>query len=201
MQSKRHWLMTRSGRKFVLNAPSESMVRWDDIGEALAKMCRFNGHCRGFYSVAQHSILVADALYAEYRIYGLLHDAHEAYIGDIISPVKKSIGMSRQSHLDAMQDAIDKCIYAAVKIPPPDETLAQRIRVADMRALATEWRDLIDHDGQPLFEDEDLRPFKAPIATLSSWQAARALYMKDLGQELRQRGVDVDLDWATRSWT
>ena len=194
MANKQAWLTTRSGIQFFLNSPSESMIHWDDIAESLAKTCRFNGHCRGFYSVAQHSMIVANAMPIESRIYGLLHDAHEAYTGDIISPVKNCIGTVRQSRLDSMQNNIDRQIYSAAKIPPPNEDLKQRIHIADIRALATEWRDIVvsKHDGRPFFkDDEDLRPFDGHIKPLPNWETAKAAFLQDLAQELQHRGIDI----------
>ncbi len=63
-----------------------------DIAHALALQCRYNGHCKYFYSIAQHSVLVAER-YKDKRmsLFGLLHDAAEAYLGDLIAPLKAEI--------------------------------------------------------------------------------------------------------------
>jgi len=65
------------------------MVRLDDIVHSLSLMNRFNGAALFPYSVAQHSLHVASLLPAELRLEGLLHDAAEAYIGDMVSPLKQ----------------------------------------------------------------------------------------------------------------
>lgn len=82
------FIETAHGRKFLLNAP---MFYIGEIAHALSQQTRFGGHGKRFYSVAEHSVLVAnlcaDLGLAE-PLEGLLHDAAEAYIGDMPSPVK-----------------------------------------------------------------------------------------------------------------
>lgn len=88
-----NWIETYTGRKFYPIDPDPDDINIEDIAHALSLICRFNGHCRFFYSVAQHSLGVQEELAREgyskvYQLYGLLHDAAEAYLADVISPVK-----------------------------------------------------------------------------------------------------------------
>jgi len=73
----------------------ESDVEIEDIAHALSMLCRYNGHVDQFYSVAQHSVLVAEQFEhyngQEGALAALLHDAAEAYVGDMISPIKKQM--------------------------------------------------------------------------------------------------------------
>jgi len=89
------WVMTASGRRFWPLAPRAADVHLEDIAHALAAIARFGGHTRVPYSVAQHSVLVSRELAAaspvpEVALIGLLHDAAEAYLGDVPRPLKHS---------------------------------------------------------------------------------------------------------------
>lgn len=143
------WLQTRSGRKFPLIDPCVEHVYWPDVIYALAHTNRFGGHV-GHYSVAQHSCLVADQLRPEWRLYGLLHDAHEAYVGDIATPLKRALGANRpyvtapaMHQLDHIVRGIDFAIYSAADLcyPVPQE-IDEAVHIADRRAIVTERRDL-----------------------------------------------------------
>lgn len=85
--------MTNTGRIFDHSSPHPSMVDIEDIADGLSKACRWNGGVRGFYSIAQHSVLpivhklIPEEFYAAY----LLHDAAEAYIKDMIRPVRRGL--------------------------------------------------------------------------------------------------------------
>lgn len=142
----RPWVQTASGGKFHLHDPSPEEVCLRDIAESLAKACRFNGHTQFFYSVAQHSCLVMDLLTSvEALPYGLLHDAHEAYTGDLITPMRHVLTM--QAGYDVWEEItkdIDRAIHEAFGLKwPPHPTLLKLVEEADRQALATEKRDLM----------------------------------------------------------
>jgi len=82
------WCQTFTGRKFWPLDPRPEDIDIIDIAHALANVCRFGGHSRVFYSVAQHSVLVSQHCPAEFAMHGLMHDAAEAYIGDMVRPLK-----------------------------------------------------------------------------------------------------------------
>lgn len=77
---------TYFGTKIDLLDPRPEQININDIAWALSNLCRFVGHVKSFYSVAQHSILVSEM--SGWSLEGLLHDATEAYLGDISSPLK-----------------------------------------------------------------------------------------------------------------
>jgi len=130
-----NWQLTFSGRQFYPMSPLPAEVCLEDIAHALANICRFGGHCRQFYSVAQHSILVAMQLPPELQLQGLLHDATEAYCGDMVQPLKL--------HLPEFKEIEWRIWHAiALKFGLPFE-LDPRVKEADVRALMTERRDLL----------------------------------------------------------
>jgi len=85
------WMQTASGRVFWPIDPRPEEIFIEDIAHALGMMCRYNGHCTKFYSVAEHSWIVSHHVPKEFALLGLLHDASEAYIADIVRPAKRFI--------------------------------------------------------------------------------------------------------------
>ena len=67
------WILTQSGQQFDLLRPTAAMIKPVDIAHALSRLCRFNGHTRAHYSVAQHSLIVASLVPAEQQLAALLH--------------------------------------------------------------------------------------------------------------------------------
>lgn len=84
------WILTYTGQKIDPLKPEPGKIALLDIAHALSNICRFTGHSSSFYSVAQHSLLVAKLCDPEYRLEGLLHDAPEAYLNDIARPLKRT---------------------------------------------------------------------------------------------------------------
>jgi hypothetical protein len=81
-----------SGRVIDFKKPTPDMIVPSDIANALGKICRFGGQISHYYSVAQHSVLVEHLAPLELKRAALLHDAAEAYLGDVITPLKKLLG-------------------------------------------------------------------------------------------------------------
>ena len=82
------WIQTYTGRPFWPASARMGDISITDIAHALSNQCRFAGHCRRFYSVAEHSVLVSRVVPPEDALHGLLHDATEAYLIDVPRPVK-----------------------------------------------------------------------------------------------------------------
>ena len=101
------WIVTNSGIKFMLNRPTANMVCIEDIAYSLSMLCRFNGHCKQFYSVAQHSVYVSLHLPEKLALWGLLHDAHEAYVGDMANPLYRyTVGEGDSAYTKCAQNVI-----------------------------------------------------------------------------------------------
>lgn len=131
------WIQTFTGRQFWPLDPRPEDVDIEDIAHALSNVCRFTGHVREFYSVAQHAVLVSSLVPAEHALWGLLHDASEAYIADVASPLKVQEEMAPYRAIErGIMDAV--CARFGLAPREPDE-----VKHVDRRLLATEARDLM----------------------------------------------------------
>lgn len=143
-----NWIETASGKHYHFEQPQQDEIDIKDIALALANKCRFSGHTQ-FFSVAEHSICVAYRLPPSLRLAGLLHDAAEAYLGDIPSPLK---------HVLPDYKAIEKVNEAAIeeKFSLNLNVFARhQIKLADRKALFTEAHYLLPSKGKQwaMFEE------------------------------------------------
>lgn len=83
------YITTISGTKFYFLNPDPETIDIEDIAFSLSNLCRYTGHCNRFYSVAEHCVHVSNLLPPNLALDGLLHDASEAYLNDLASPVKQ----------------------------------------------------------------------------------------------------------------
>jgi uncharacterized protein len=127
-----------TGREIRFDHPEQIDVCIEDIAHSLSLICRFNGHCHEFYSVAQHSVFVSSLLDDEHALPGLMHDAAEAYIGDIIVPVRETFGAHR---IDQVEQAIAWRIQEVLEIS--DWTNNPVVYAADKQMLAIEVQSLM----------------------------------------------------------
>ncbi len=133
---------TRYGHRFFIDDPRPEDVYFDDIASSLAKLCRFTGHTGNdkyyeeFYSVAQHSVIVSQNVPPEMAMIGLLHDASEAYIGDISKPMKLVVG----PRIAEIEDRVYAAIAERFGLPPE---IPEEVKLADLRTFATEKRDIL----------------------------------------------------------
>lgn len=86
------WMQTYTGRRFYPLDPQPEDVDPADIAHALSMVCRYGGHVHRFYSVAEHCVHLSHAVAPEHALWALLHDATEAYVGDMVRPLKRHIG-------------------------------------------------------------------------------------------------------------
>lgn len=89
-------ITTFSGIEFDLLNPTPNMIDVVDIAHHLSQVCRWAGAPTCFWSVAQHSVMVSMIVPEELQLWGLLHDAAEAYIGDITRPLKNLLPEIRE---------------------------------------------------------------------------------------------------------
>jgi 5'-deoxynucleotidase YfbR-like HD superfamily hydrolase len=146
-----NWVGTYSGRRMDLANPDPAQVNLADIARALGNQCRYTGHLRFHYSVAEHCLHVADLVDEEDRLAALLHDAQEAYITDLSTPVKAEVGGAYRDIEKRIVVALDE----AFKMEGRLIQLAPSIVRADRIMLMTERDSLIERfeDWGPDFEN------------------------------------------------
>jgi len=169
----KNWMLTHTRRKvFPLDMTLDD-IDIADIAHSLSKQCRYNGHVDDFYSVAEHSVLLSLALerdgYPHATVLtGLLHDASECYIGDIIKPIKNALDDLGFS-LKPIELGIEKLISEKFNLPWgwPDV-----IHEYDRRIVRDE-KDQLKAD-----ESDDWASFNIPVVGLgvdiNAWNHRRA---------------------------
>ena len=144
-------IVTASGRVIDPINPDPDDILIEDIAHSLGNSCRFTGHVREFYSVAEHSVRMVELVGGEYARDVLLHDASEAYLSDIARPLKK---YSRLGDLyEEVEDRLMEVISYKFDIEWP---LCERVKWADEEMLKAEIRDLL-----PQVDDDRLLQWDA----------------------------------------
>lgn len=200
------WILTHTGKRPDLLHPRIEDICLEDIAHALARIGRFTGHGDCFISVAQHCVHVSDLCPFDLKPWGLLHDATEAYLGDVSSPLKQALrtGGGRYTNLrpsdidrdwpaplrefaslyDALQDSWQDAISTRFSVP------VANVKRWDIQSAMTERRDNgphgadeIDWFGAGRICPEGIEPDWHPIIP---WTPARAevVYL-DVARRLR----------------
>ncbi len=128
-------IITHHGLEFDLLNPDPDLIEIEDIAHALSHLCRFTGHTNVFYSVASHSYQASFLVPPEHAMEALLHDAAEAYVGDVSSPLKSLLPEYRM-----IEFRIDQAVRQRFDLPAK---MTPCVKNADLRRLATEKEQLI----------------------------------------------------------
>jgi hypothetical protein len=163
------YIRTFTGKRVWPTCLRPDQVCIEDIAHGLSNICRFVGQTREFYSVAQHSVLVAQQLPLDKGLWGLLHDASEAYLCDVARPVKYLPAFAAYRRIEAAAMAVICDVFGL----PHDEPGC--VRVADNRMCATEQRDLRPNSTV------DAEPYPFTIIPMPP-QAAKVMFLQTYEQ-------------------
>ena len=169
MKNVENYIEVYGGDKFCFDDISKNEVDIKVIAHALSLQCRYAGHCKVFYSVAEHSVLMADALYestgeASVAFEALMHDATEAYVTDIPRPMKAVLPDFKR-----MEDEVYKLIADKFDLPPQ---ISELVKKADSQIVKDE-RAQIMIESDNIWAVDDLDYLNVFIDGLSPTSAER----------------------------
>lgn len=142
-------IRTYNGHYFDVFNPNPDQIDIEDIAHSLSLLCRFAGHIKSFYSVAEHSIWVAEKVSKKHALAALLHDASEAYLVDIPKPIKDEIPHYLEIEKDLMSVISKKFNF--------EFPLSEEVKTYDREALVFEWENKVLSDN---FESMDSQTSK-----------------------------------------
>lgn len=146
MRDNHNYIATFTGKKFFPLDPRAEEIDVRDIAHALSMQCRFGGHAKRFYSVAQHSLFVSLMVPPVDKLWALLHDAAEAYLVDLPRPIKHDHSMKAYREAEAKVMA---AVCEAFGLSPEQPA---SVTEADHRMVMTEARELMNW-GSDVFAD------------------------------------------------
>ena len=155
-------IMLQSGAWLDLLAPNTSNFTVEDIAHGLAHQCRYAGQCRDFYSVAEHSLLVSEMVQDD-PLAALLHDAAEAFLGDITRPLKQMLPDYRR-----IETEMQRAIFSRFGVDPRSNPA---IKNADLAILAAEQKQMMPVGTDDWARHDGIQPAPVKIRFLSPHQA------------------------------
>lgn len=135
------WIQTWEGIAFYVLDPRPEEIYIEDIARALSMQCRYTGHVRFFYSVAEHCCHIADRCTGRNKAWGLLHDASEAYLNDIARPVKPDL-----ANYKIIEAGVMACVIDRFNLPLD---MPQEVHDLDNRILVNEREQLLKKPPMP----------------------------------------------------
>jgi hypothetical protein len=156
------YILLANGKQYWFEDPDPAVIDLDVIAGALSRLCRFSGHCKRFYSVAEHSIWVAHCVPEEDRLEALMHDAAESMVVDIPSPLKPLL--KDYGDLEALAH---KAVFERFGLRYP---MPPSVKQADLRMLATERRDLMPPDKETWQVIAGVKPVERRIRDFDNWR-------------------------------
>ena len=157
-------IMLHSGAWFDFASPHTSPFTIEDIAHGLAHICRYSGQCNRFYSVAEHSLLVSETA-TGFEFEALMHDAAEAFLGDITRPLKQMLPDYKR-----IEGEVERAIFSRFGIQTP---LPREVKKADLRVLAAEQRQIMPPGTDDWLRGQDVVPAPIVVRNLSPEEAKR----------------------------
>lgn len=161
-------ISTVSGRFFDILKPEDYEFDIDEIATALSNICRYTGHVNKFYSVAEHSVLVSRLVPSRLALAGLLHDASEAFVGDVSSPLKKLLPEYKR-----IEERVQEAIADQFGLPYP---FPQEVHEADKRMYWNERQNVAPGPKDTLWHTE-FRAARKVTATGMSPIIAKRMFL------------------------
>lgn len=174
-------ILTVEGCYFDFLNPSKCDFTIRSVAHSLSLLCRFGGHSRKFYSVAQHCVLLSYIVPKEFALAGLMHEAGEPFCGDMPSPLKALV-----PEYKAIEKKVEAAVLAHFGIDPVMDPCIKR---ADLVMLATEQRDLMPTHDDDWAILQGVVPLKQKIRPWPAWYA-RWRFLRRY-KELSKQRVEV----------
>ncbi len=182
-----------NGERVTLSSGAPTI---NSIGVGLGRMVRFCGHTEKYYTVLAHSMTVAELVPPQFGIYGLMHDAQEALVGDVPTPMKTHVARNREYKL------LER-IYIANGLPwPIPEEAQEYVDMADELALIAEAH-ILRHPGAELqwgteYDDEAGRLTRKHLRKVKGWldpSKSGTAFERAFNKYVTLAGFDALEDW------
>lgn len=192
------WFQTFTGKKFYPKDPRPEDVCIEDIAHALAHINRFGGHLPEPWTVAQHSLVASSFAPPDLQLEALLHDAHEAYVGDMVKPLKLMM-----PEFQDVEDKVDTAIREAFGLPI--RSLHPVVKKVDLIMLRTEAMQFVPERTGSWDEHLGVKPF--PIDLIANREGAfgpnhvRARFLSEFELQEVAGGARTFRCWECGAWT
>lgn len=172
-------ITTLNGKYFDILKPEEYEYEIEEIASSLSNLCRYTGHVNSFYSVAEHSVLVSRLVPDSLALAGLLHDASEAFLGDVSSPLKKLLPEYKK-----IEDNVQKAIFNHFGLDYP---MSDEIHVADKKMYWQERQEVANNGIKDTLWHQDRGAARKVKALGMSPHMAKRMFLARYKQIIKQK--------------
>lgn len=150
-------IILSNGKSLYYDDPDPGVMDPEVIATATSKLCRWTGHCLEFFSVAQHCVFVSRNVPPEHALAGLMHDASEAFVGDVNRPLKWAMETASPGMFAEIEDRMHVALAERYGFQFP---FHESVHLADAVSIATEKRDILPKDGIPWLDMPEPSPYQ-----------------------------------------